>query len=291
MDAPSQVTIGVRDTRFGALSWGSTDAPLALLVHGYPDTAWTWRHLGPALAAAGWRAVAPFTRGYAPTEVPADGRYRLADLAADVLALHAALDGDERAVLVGHDWGALTTWAVTAVEPGRFARHVALSVPPIGPGLAALRARATLGLALRQLRLSWYVAFNQLPGAERGLDRLIRRQWRDWSPGYAGGEDAARALAALDAPERRSAALGYYRQNLRGSGLRAAMALRPRAPVLYLHGERDRCVQAQAGARCAPSLPEGSRFEVVPGAGHFLQLEDPARVNALILDWVGPAGG
>lgn len=286
MPGPEELTIEARGLRFGALAWGEPGAPLALLVHGYPDTAWTWRHLGPALAARGWRAVAPFTRGYAPTGVPSDGRYRLSDQAADLLALHTALGGDERAVLVGHDWGALATWTVTATEPARFARYAALAIPPLGGAVAILRSRDTAGL--RQLRRSWYIAFNQLPGADRTLDRLIPRLWRDWSPGYDGAEDARRALAALGTPERRRAVLGYYRQSLvPGRALVEALHARPGAPALYLHGAQDGCMGVEVGLRSAPHLPAGSRFEVVPGTGHFLQLEDPERVNALILDWLG----
>src|SRR5437660_10618025 len=86
------------------------DGPLALCLHGFPDTAWGWRYLLPELAAAGYRAVAPFLRGYAPTSVPADGRYQVGALASDAIALHDALGGDERAVLIGHDWGAMTPY-------------------------------------------------------------------------------------------------------------------------------------------------------------------------------------
>lgn len=288
MTAPEELTIEARGVRFGALAWGAPQAPLALLAHGYPDTARTWRHLGPALAGRGWRAVAPFTRGYAPTDVPADGRYRLTDQAADLLALHRALGGDDRAVLIGHDWGGLATWTVTSTEPGRFARYVALAVPPLGGAFSILRSRDAAGL--RQLRRSWYTAFNQLPGAERTLGRLIPRLWRDWSPGYDGAEDARRALAALDGPERRRAALGYYRQSLGpGRALRDALRAQPGAPALYLHGVQDGCMGVEVGVRYAPRLPAGSRFEAIEGTGHFLHLEDPERVNALVLDWVGPA--
>src|SRR3954469_14203928 len=83
------------------------EGPLALCLHGFPDTAHTWRHLLPELAGAGFRAVAPFLRGYAPTEVPADGRYQTGALAADAIALHEALGGGSDAVIVGHDWGAM----------------------------------------------------------------------------------------------------------------------------------------------------------------------------------------
>src|SRR5205814_7063809 len=92
------------DLTFAVLEMGS--GPLALCLHGFPDTAHTWRHLLPELAAAGFHAVAPFMRGYAPTDVPEDGCYSLGALAHDANMLHEALDADGRAVLIGHDWGA-----------------------------------------------------------------------------------------------------------------------------------------------------------------------------------------
>lgn len=114
MSPPEELTIHARDMDFAALAWGDADDPLALLVHGYPDTAWAWRHLGPYLAERGWRAVAPFTRGYAPTNLAPDDRYRVSDQAADLIALDEALGGDERAALVGHDWGAVATWQISS---------------------------------------------------------------------------------------------------------------------------------------------------------------------------------
>ena len=98
-------TVTANGLEFGYLSDGPPDGPLALCLHGFPDTAHTWRHLLPRLADAGYHAVAPFLRGYAPTSVPADGRYDTGTLALDVCALHEALGGGPDAVVIGHDWG------------------------------------------------------------------------------------------------------------------------------------------------------------------------------------------
>src|SRR4249920_172110 len=114
---------------FGLLEAGS--GPLALCLHGFPDSAHTWRHLMPELAGAGFHAVAPFMRGYAPTGLSPDGHYPLGALVADAVALHEALDGDERAVLIGHDWGAETAYGAAAVAPERWRRLVTLGVPPL----------------------------------------------------------------------------------------------------------------------------------------------------------------
>lgn len=285
MDSPEQIDVDANGLRFGALAWGDPADPLALMVHGYPDTAWTWRYLGPYLAGRGWRAVAPFTRGYAPSELAPDDRYAVSDQAADLLALHRALGGDRRAALVGHDWGAVATWQVGSVEPDRFASYVAMAVPPPEAVVAPLSSIRTLPLAARQLKMSWYFLFNQLPESERSLRWLIPKLWRDWSPGYDAEEDLNRVFEALSEPGRRRAALRYYRNTLTTS-IGELLEMEPQAPALYLHGEDDGCAQVEIGRMHADRLPDGSRFEAVPGVGHFLQLEDPDRVNSLIGDWI-----
>jgi len=286
MDAPERITVAANGIEFGALAWGDAGDPLALLVHGYPDTAWTWRHLGPYLAERGWRVVAPFTRGYGPSDLATDDRYAVSDQAADLLALHEALGGDERAALVGHDWGAVATWQVSSAEPERFASYVAMAVPPPEAVVAPLKSLRTLPVAARQLKMSWYFLFNQLPESERCLGWLIPKLWRDWSPGYDAEEDLSRVFKALDGPGRRRAALRYYRNTLT-TNIGELLEMEPKAPALYLHGEGDGCAQVEIGRMHADRLPAGSRFEAVPGVGHFLQLEDPERVNRLIGDWIG----
>src|SRR3954465_5483310 len=104
-------TVEANGVTYGYLADGPEDGPLALCLHGFPDSAWTWRHLLPELAAAGYRAVAPFLRGYAPTSIPDDGLYQSGAVASDAIALHAALGGGDDAVVIGHDWGALAAYA------------------------------------------------------------------------------------------------------------------------------------------------------------------------------------
>ena len=254
---------------FAALAWGPDDGPLALCLHGYPDTAQTWRHLGPHLAERGHRVVAPYTRGYAPTSLAPDGRYGLDRLARDAAALRTALGGDERAVLIGHDWGAATAYAAA----GEFRRIVTLAVAP-GPAIRAVLKHPRAGL--RQARMSWYMAFQQVPGlSERALPRLIPRLWRDWSPGYDARDDVPAALAAIGSGEHATAALRYYRHSRFPGDV-------PSVPTLYLHGERDGCQLPDGVAHAQGLLPPGSRAEVVADAGHFLHLERPADVNARI---------
>ena len=123
-------TVSANGVDFTYLECGS--GPLALCLHGFPDSAHSWRHLLPALADAGYRAVAPFTRGYAPTSVPADGFFQTGALSADANALHATLGAGPDAVLIGHDWGAPSVYGAAASEPGRWAKVVGMAVPPGG---------------------------------------------------------------------------------------------------------------------------------------------------------------
>lgn len=281
-----QLQIEANDLTFGALVWGEPGAPLALLIHGYPDTAHTWRHLGPELASMGYRAVAPFTRGYAPTDLAPDDCYLISRLADDILALRNALGGGDDSVLIGHDWGAIATWAITDRAPDRFRSYVCMAVPPMAAVLRPFTKLATAPIGVRQLRMSWYTIFNQLPVSERRQDWLIPKLWRDWSPGYDGSEDIAHVLQALSGPDRRRAALRYYRNNLQ-RGATENFTIAPKAPALYLHGAQDGCMQSAIIEAFPETLPPGSRYRRVEGVGHFMQLEDPPQVNALITDWIG----
>jgi pimeloyl-ACP methyl ester carboxylesterase len=274
---------------FAYLEAGS--GPLALCLHGFPDSAWTYRHLLPTLADAGFRAVAPFMRGYAPTAVPADGVYQTAALALDACGLHETLGGDDRAVIVGHDWGAMATYIAANHQPERWRRVVAMAVPPAG-------AVATGFLQFGQLKKSWYMFFFQHPLADMvvPMDDLsfIDGLWADWSPGYDGAEDLAHVKEALRDPANLAAALGYYRATLGGigvdpdlAGVQAAGDQPTAQPTLYLHGRTDGCMGVEVAEGAEPFLTApGSRLEIVEDAGHFLHVEQPARVNGLIRDFV-----
>jgi pimeloyl-ACP methyl ester carboxylesterase len=276
---------------FTALSWGHPEDDVAICLHGYPDTARTFRHLGPYLAERGWRVVAPYLRGYAPTDLAPDGAYQLGALMRDALRLRELLGRGGRTALIGHDWGAAATYAVGAHAPGAFDRLVTLAVMPTVVMQAA--AKDPL-LALRQLRRCWYMFFQLLPGlSERALPGLIPRLWADWSPGYDAGEDVADTLAALPDRARATAALRYYRalflpwMRVREYAAEQAHAHAvPPQPLLYLYGEDDGCLLPEISARTAEFLAPGSRVEAVLGAGHFLHVERPDDVNARIAGWL-----
>lgn len=281
--------IATKTLEFTYLSAG--EGPLALCLHGFPDTAWGWRYLLEDLAEAGFRAVAPFMRGYAPTEVPADGLYQTGVLSHDACALHEALGGDETAVIIGHDWGAPAAYGAANLEPQRWRKVVGAAVPPGGSLGAAFFNYA-------QVKRSWYMFFFQHALSDLVVPHndmaFIEGLWADWSPGFDGSDDVIRVKEALRDPANLAAALGYYRATLGDGPKSEAYALAqagtgqiPNQPLLYLHGENDGCVGLEvAQAVQADLAAAGSRFEVIESAGHFMLVEQPEVVNQLIINFL-----
>jgi pimeloyl-ACP methyl ester carboxylesterase len=286
---PGRVVANGLDVAYLSCDAGRRDAPLALCLHGFPDSAHSWRHLLPRLAEAGFRAVAPFQRGYAPTGVPADGRYQSGVLSLDAIALHDALGGDERAVLVGHDWGAPAAYGAASHAPDRWAKVVGIAVPPGGALATAILTDR------RQLKRSWYMFVFLHPLADLAVSHddlaFVDGLWEDWSPGYDAAEDLALLKPALRDPANLAAALGYYRAALNGTGVdpdlaavQAATATIPSQPLLYLHGAEDGCIGAEVAEAAGADLPPTARVEIVERCGHFLHLEQPAGVNRRIVE-------
>jgi pimeloyl-ACP methyl ester carboxylesterase len=292
MTSPLQARVVTANRlRFGVLEAGR--GPLALCLHGFPDSARTWRYLLPQLAEAGFHAVAPFMRGYAPTGIPEDGGYGLGALVADAVGLHDVLGGDERAVLIGSDWGAETAYGAAAFAPDRWRRVVTLGVPPL-----ALDTR--IFADYDQLKKFFYLFFLKTPLAEPVLAAddmaFFDRLWQDWSPGYDASENLRDVKQCLRSESNLAAAIGYYRADEPGlSGFDAAgpyaaqeqaLARGGPQPTLYLHGSRDGCIDVALVQDAELHLAPGSKLEVVADTGHFLQVEKPAAVNDRILSWV-----
>jgi pimeloyl-ACP methyl ester carboxylesterase len=282
--------VSANGTDFSYLECGT--GKLALLLHGFPDTPQTWRHLMPVFASMGYRVVAPFMRGYAPSAVPADGCYQTAMLARDANALHEKLGGDGDAVIIGHDWGAPSCYGAAIDAPSRWCKVVGMAVPPT----------AALGMAfvqnLEQIKKSWYMFFFQhgladlVVGANNHA--FIEMLWRDWSPGYDASFDLESIRKSLADPKNLQAALGYYRATL-GDGYRDPKLSElqnqmasgvPSQPLLYLHGANDGCIGVDVVESAKKIAPANVKFEVVAAAGHFLQLEQPKVVNKLICDFL-----
>jgi pimeloyl-ACP methyl ester carboxylesterase len=267
------------------------DRPLAICVHGFPDTPYTWRHLVPRLETAGWRVAAPFLRGYAPSGVPADGCVQTGASVLDVIAVHDQLGGDGRAAMIGSDYGAIIGHGAAVHAPDRWERVVTMAVPP-GPAL--LNAFMTNH---DQMKRSWYVFFFQHPLADLVVPAddlaLIDTIWRDWSPGYDGTADVEAVKDSIRDPANLAAAIGYYRAALSGVGVRDDLAAVqeatgsiPGQPTLYLHGADDGCVGAEVAESARNDVGANVTIEIVEGVGHFLHLEAPDRINDRILEFL-----
>lgn len=302
MTSPRWIDVHAPAVELKALTWGPPDAPIALCLHGFPDTAYGWRNFAPRLAESGWRVVAPFMRGYAPSSIPSDGSYHIGALMDDALQVRSAAGGTDRDVVIGHDWGAMAASGLAAMPGSPFAKAAIMSVPPV----AAFRGRVPeagrlLAQIPPQLLRSWYIMYFQLPWLpERSASWVLPRLWKRWSPGYDAKdakEDLRHVDAAIGTPESWRAALGPYRVTIRNTRPPARYAElhrhrthAPALPSLYLHGRDDGCMTADFTRWVSRVLPDGSDVAVVEHAGHFLQLDRPDRVAELVLNFIGSAG-
>lgn len=268
-----------------------------VLLHGFPELWYSWRHQLDALAAAGYRAIAPDLRGYGASSAPAEVRaYGLEEVCGDCLALLDRL-GERRAVFVGHDWGATVAWQLALAHPQQVLAVVGMSVPfvPRGPAPPVAALREALGE-------DFYIVWFQEPGvAERALEQDVRRTLvtrRVWSPSWA-AEDEEPSLPPwlteadlsvyVEAFERTgfSGGLNYYR-NLdrnweRGAGLADR---RIEQPALFVAGSRDpvqRFLPPEIMDGWVTSLRGTVRLE---GAGHWIQQERPREVNEALLGFL-----
>jgi pimeloyl-ACP methyl ester carboxylesterase len=290
---PSQLktrVVRASNMNFTVLETG--EGPLVLCLHGFPDTAHSFRHQMPALAAAGYHCIAPFMRGYSPTESAPDGRYDAPALSEDALALITAL-GYKDAIVFGHDWGAVAAYGAAAAAPDRVTRLVTAAV---GYGSGFFEALAT---NYAQQRRSWYMFFFQTKIAEAAVSvndfAFLERLWADWSPGWKYMPEDMEALKrCFRGKGTLEAALGYYRDTLGPAfsmpvdpkGIAAAMNIPINVPALMFHGRDDGCIGAETLEGMEKLFPKGLKIELVPGAGHFVHQERPELVNDLVLKFL-----
>ncbi len=271
--------------------------PLVLLLHGFPEFWWSWRHQLTELAATGARVVAIDLRGYGDTDKPPRG-YDGWTLAGDVAGLVRAL-GETDAVLVGHDWGGLIAWSTATLHP-RLVRGLAVLAAPHPVALRrALRrpggqSRA-LGYAVGY-QLPWWPE-RKLPADDAAEVERVLRRWSgpQWPLSAEFAEVAERNRAAMQVPGVVHSAMEYYRwamrSQLRNDGHRFRVELdRPvRVPVLQLHGSLDPCLLAGTAADSAPWAPRRD-YQLLPGIGHFVHQEAAAETTRMLASFVTGLG-
>ncbi|MFF3272411.1 alpha/beta fold hydrolase [Streptomyces chrestomyceticus] len=304
------------------------EGPLVLLLHGFPESWYSWRHQFGPLAAAGYRVVAPDQRGYARSEQPADtDAYSMLHLAGDVIALIHAL-GEEQAVVVGHDWGAPVAWVTAMLRPDVVRAVAGLSVPPVLPA-----GMAPPEVTRRLYGDGFYQCYFQQPGvADAELARDPASTFRRILSSGSGDNPATTAprpwivpdgvtlIDSVPEPERLPAwltpddidafvrdyaghgeraftgPLNWYRNIGRNNELLAAFRGRGiDQPALYVGGDRDMVRSLHGIDELLASLktvaPKLHRSITLPGCGHWTQQERPAEVNAALLDFLGQLPG
>ncbi|QQO11732.1 alpha/beta hydrolase [Bradyrhizobium diazoefficiens] len=292
------------------------EGPLVVLCHGWPELSYSWRHQIPALAAAGFRVVAPDMRGYGQSAAPADiGAYSIFDTVGDIVGLVQAL-GATKAMVVGHDWGAPVAWHAALFRPDIFTAVAGLSVPP------PFRGR---GKPLELLRASgvtnFYWQYFQTPGvAEAELERDVARTMRI----VLGGRGLADPTAAMFVQAGKGflshattdeplpawlseADLAYFTEAFRKSGFRGGLNwyrnldrnweltapwqdAQIHQPSLFIAGSMDAVITGLIGAKRVNELervlPNLKRKLIIDGAGHWVQQERPDEVNAALVGFL-----
>lgn len=278
---------------------GPADGPVLVLLHGFPELGYSWRHQIPVLAQAGYRVLTPDLRGFGRSDAPAAVEsYAVDVLAADVLAL---LDdaGAERGIVIGHDWGADVAWKTAWMHPERVSAVAGLSVPFVP------RAPAPpLELMRRHAGEDFYIVWFQQPGvADAALARDVRRTLatpRVWDAAWVQqtGEDPPTPRFMSDeefsvyveAFERTgfTGGLSYYRNIDRNWERTAPFGERRIGqPALFLTGERDPVRGFMPAEAMDGWVTDLRASVVVPGAGHWVNQEAPEEVNRALIDWLG----
>jgi len=297
------------------------EGPLVVLVHGWPESWYSWRHQIPAIAAAGYHVIAPDMRGYGGSDKPAAvAYYDITRLTGDIVGLLDAY-GAEKAIIIGHDWGSIVTWNSVLLHPDRFSAMIAMSVPNSG------RASSPPTIGMKAANAGgenfYYILYHQEPGVAeaeydsdpRGLlSRLYaspttprdpptvtdpKRSAGGWIPRLGKPKELPSWLTAADLDYLVSefsragfrGGVNYYRNMDRNWEITPQLTgARIKAPVGFLAGEEDiviRGAKADALRASMSRVADDLRgVTLVPGAGHWIQQEKPQETNAFILDFL-----
>ena len=279
--SPLFKTVTVNGIELGYYEKGQ--GPLVLCLHGFPDTAKGMLPMLEYLAGEGYRAVAPFLRGYYPSALAPDGDYGLPTLARDMLALIDALyegEGDAKASVIGHDWGGLIAYHGANLAPEKIHTLTVLAVPHMH----------SAKMNWQQFKNIWYTLFFQLPYlpeyiVSRNHFAFIDKLYRLWSPSWQSSADSIGYFKEMLAqPKVLEATLAYYRCMVRKATpeAKALLVQKTDVPALWFMGREDGCVDVSQVKDIASSFPQGVDLHVVDGAGHFPHCEKPEVVYAAL---------
>lgn len=268
---------------------GPVDGPLVILLHGFPEFWFGWRHQIQPLAEAGFRVWVPDQRGYNLSEKPKGIQaYHIDTLALDIIGLIKAA-GQEKAIIVGHDWGAAVAWHLATVYPSWVEKLGILNVPHPTVMIQTLRK------SLKQLRKSWYIFFFQIPWLpEWGLGRrdaqgAIELLQRSSKPNTFSNEDLSNYRQAWTQPGALTAMINWYRALIRG-GL-GVMFKKPSnlpritVPTLMLWGKKDIAL-GQEMAQLSIEICENGQLIFFEDATHWVQHDEPQQVTQLLLEFL-----
>jgi pimeloyl-ACP methyl ester carboxylesterase len=268
VQTPDGLTLAVHDEGEGT--------PV-ILLHGFPDSSHLWRNQIPALAGAGFRVLAPDLRGFGQSDKPQEvAAYRLSSSAADVAAILDAA-GIDRAHVVGHDWGAGLAWVFAGLMPERVERLVTLSV-----GHPNTQREQTV----EQREKSWYMLWFQFEGVAEGV--VPRDDWkllREWTRGHG---DVERYIEDLSRPGALTAALNWYRANVSPQRELAEPRAFPAiaASTMGIWSSGDDYLTEERMISSGEHVAGEWRYERIDGASHWIQLDEPHRLNELLLDFL-----
>ncbi len=263
---------------------GPKDGPLVILLHGFPEHWYSWRHQIPFLADQGFCVWAPDQRGYNESDKPHGvSAYSLAELAKDVIGLIDASERD-KVYLVGHDWGAVVAWWTAIHHPERLHKMAVLNVPH------PVVMERTMRKSFKQLRMSWYIFFFQLPflpelGFKRGGGRDMAESMRRTArKGTFSDEDMERYREAWAKPGAVTAMINWYRAAFRARPP-IPRDTRVKVPTLLIWGARDVALSRQM-AQPSIDMCDDGRLVLIEEATHWVQHDEPERVNQLLGDFL-----
>lgn len=263
---------------------GNRDDPLVILLHGFPEFWYEWRKQIPTIADAGYWVWAPDQRGYNLSDKPkAIAAYNLDELAADILGLIEAA-GRDRCILVGHDWGGAVAWWLANKHPDKLEKLIVLNIPHHRVFAKTLRT------SRRQKLRSWYMVFFQIPYLPEfmlsvGKHWLLKRALRASNPGAYSDAELQQYHEAWSQPGAVKSMLNWYRAMFRVPP-RPPEDPRIKMPTLLLWGKGDTALGWEM-AQPSIDLCDQGKLVFFEDATHWIAAEEPERVNALILEFLG----